>query len=56
MPAERELKCNWHGSAFSADGVALRGPVMDVAEDARDIKRYPVEFDAATGVGTVSVV
>lgn len=56
LPAERELKCNWHGSFFSAEGNALRGPVMGVAADARNIKRYPVEFDATTGLGTISVV
>ena len=56
LPEERELKCNWHSSFFSAEGVALRGPVMAVAEDARNLTRYNVEFDAATGLGTVFVI
>ena len=45
--AARELTCSWHGSRFDIDGKVLAGPAP------RALERYPVAFDASTGVGTV---
>lgn len=44
----RQLKCNWHSSVFGEDGDFVSGPA-----NTPDIERYEVDFDAASGKGTV---
>lgn len=44
-----KLICTCHDSHFAADGKLLKGPAT------RDLTAYPVQFDAATGQGVVTV-
>lgn len=43
----RQLTCPWHDSVFGENGQLVTGPSQ------RGINRYPVTFDAATGMGEV---
>lgn len=45
--AKRQLTCRWHYSVFSETGERVSGITTS------GIPRYRVEYDAATGVGTV---
>jgi cytochrome b6-f complex iron-sulfur subunit len=47
-PMGDRLRCPWHGSEYDYEGRVLRGPAT------RPLRRYPVTFDGATIVITVS--
>ena len=44
---QRQLTCRWHSTVFADSGVPVSGPTT------LPIRRYRVEFDPASGKGTV---
>lgn len=46
----KQLTCRWHNSVFSVDGDVVDGPSMS------PLRRYRVEFEEATGLGTVFLI
>lgn len=45
-----QITCQWHESSFDFDGNFVDGPDPDITGD---LPTFPVEFDPATGQGTV---